>query len=98
MTSSALFFVFGCLSTGMPRPSSADRDGARVVVQRDRDVRRVAVHRLVYGVVEDLPDEVVESARSDAADVHAGSLPNGLEPFQDGDVFRCVVGRHLTRK
>ena len=22
MTSSALFFVFGCLSTGMPRPSS----------------------------------------------------------------------------
>ena len=23
MTSSALFFVFGCLSTGMPRPSSS---------------------------------------------------------------------------
>ena len=98
MTSSALFFVFGCLSTGIPRPSSEIVMALLVVVQRDRDVRRVAVHRLVYGVVEDLPDEVVESGRSHAADVHAGSLPNGLEPLQDGDVFRCVVGRHLTRK
>ena len=71
-----------------------DGDGAAVLVQRDRDVRGIAVHRLVHGVVEDLPDQMVQAGRPDAADIHAGTLADGLEPFEDGDVFRGVIGRH----
>ena len=90
ITSSALLPVFGCLSTGMPRPSSAtvsDEPSACSVTTIDDGI---AVHRLVDGVVEDLPREVVEPGGADAADVHAGALADGLEPFQDGDVF-CGV-------
>jgi hypothetical protein len=62
MTSSALLPVFGCLSTGMPRPSSV--------------------------TVSDVP-----SGRADSADVHAGALADGLEAFQNGDVFGCIRRR-----
>ena len=41
-------------------PVVRDGDGGAVGVKRHRDVRCVAVHRLVDGVVEDLPDEMVQ--------------------------------------
>jgi hypothetical protein len=69
-----------------------DRDRGPVGVERDPDVRRVAVHRLVDGVVEHFPDQMMESRRPDAADVHAGALADGLEALEDRDVFRRVVG------
>src|SRR5206468_11791024 len=50
------------------------------------------VHRLVDAVVEDFPDEVMQAGRADAADVHAGPLPDRLQAFQDRDVFGGVVG------
>ena len=78
--SSALVFVVGCLSIGMPRPSSStvmDEPSACSVTQM---LRGVAVHRLVDGVVDDFPDEVMKAGRSDAADVHPGTLADGLEP------------------
>ena len=71
-----------------------DRDRAAVFVQRDDDVRGVAVHRLVDRVVEDLPDEVVQAGAADAADVHARALADGFEAFENGDVFRGISGRH----
>ena len=56
----------------------------------------VAVHRLVDGVVENLPDEMVEPGRADAADIHAGALADGLQSFENGDVFGGVVrGCHV---
>jgi hypothetical protein len=69
------------------------RDRAAVLVQRERDVRGEAVHGFVHGVVEDLPDEMMEAGRADATDVHAGALANRLEPLENGDVFRGVVGQ-----
>ena len=51
-----------------------DRDRAAVLVQRDDDVRGEAVHRLVDGVVEHFPDEMVQAGGADAADVHAGAV------------------------
>ena len=69
-----------------------NRDRRPVLVQRDGDVRRVAVHRLVDGVVEDLPDEMMQPGGSDAADVHARPAADGLEAFENGDVFRGVRG------
>ena len=61
-----------------------DGDGRAVGVQRDPDVRGVAVHRLVDRVVENLPDEVVEPGRADAADDTCpdacGRAPDPPEP------------------
>src|SRR5262245_29651399 len=53
----------------------------------------MAVHRLVDGVVENFPDEVVKPGRANTADIHARTLANGLETLENGDVFRGVVRR-----
>ena len=74
-------------------PVICNRDRAAIVMKRHDDVRGVPVHRLVYGVVENLPDQVMEACRSDSADVHAGTFSDGLEAFEDCDVFRGI-GRH----
>ena len=68
-----------------------DRDRRAVLVQRDADVRGVAVHRLVDRVVENLPDQMMQPGGADAADVHAGPLADRLEAFENGDVFCGVV-------
>ena len=57
----------------------------------------MAVHRFVDRVVEDLPDEVMEAGRADAADVHAGPAPDGLEPFENGNVFGGIGGHRSDR-
>ena len=74
----------------MPRPSSSTVIDDAVLVQRDADVRGMAVHRLVDRVVENFPDQMMQAGRADAADVHAGALANRLEAFEDGDVFGGV--------
>ena len=59
MTSAADLPYFSILPTGIPRPSS-DGDGV-VGVDGDKDLRAVPGERLVYGVVDDLPYEVVKT-------------------------------------
>ena len=71
-----------------------DGDRRAVLVQRDADVRGVAVHRLVDRVVENFPDEMMQAGGADAADVHAGPFADRLEPFENGDVFCGVCRRH----
>ena len=71
-----------------------DGDRRAVGVERHGDRRRVAIHRLVDRVVENLPDQVVESGRPHAPDVHAGALADGLEALENGDVFRGVRRGH----
>ena len=82
-----------------------DRDAAPVVldrhaavdVDRDPDVGAVAGEGLVDGVVDDLEHEVVQTPFGGVPDVHAGTLPNGLETLEDLDVFRAVFrGLGLT--
>ena len=87
----------GVLVHGDAAAVVADRDRAAVGVQRDGDVRGMAVHGLVHRVVEDLPDEVVKAGAADAADVHARALADGLEPLENGDVFGCVVRTRSLR-
>ena len=94
ITSSALFFDFACLSTGMPRPSSVIVIGTAIIVERQADVRGVAVHRLINRVVEDFPDEMMKAGGADTADVHAGTLPNRLEPLENRNVFSGVIRSH----
>ena len=72
-----------------------DRDASAVVGDADRvvrvdddiDVGAVAGERLVDGVVDDFVDEMVQALRARGADVHAGPLADGLEPFEYLDVF-----------
>ena len=66
-------------------------------MQRDADIARVPIHRLVDRVVERFPDEMMQAGAADAADVHAGAFSNGLEPFEDGDVLGCVIRRHCGK-
>ena len=81
-----------------------DRDAASVVVdaaaavgeQRDPDPCREAGHRLVDGVVDDLPDEVMEAGETGRADVHPGALADGVETLQNLDVLGPVIGRWLV--
>ena len=67
-----------------------DADAA-VVLQGHRDAGGVAGQRLVDGVVDDLPHEVVQAALAGGADVHAGALADGLEPLEDLDRGRVVL-------
>jgi hypothetical protein len=61
-------------------------------VERDGDVVGVAVEVLVNGVVDDLPDEVVQALAVHAADVHRRAFADRLEAFEDGDVFGGIAG------
>ena len=71
-------------------PIIGNRDRAAIVVQRHRDVRGIAVHRLVDRVVEDFPNEMMKSRRTNAADVHAGAFSNRFETFEDSNVFSGI--------
>ena len=76
-----------------------DRDATAVVddldatvgEQGDLDLGGVAGHGLVDGVVDDLPDQVVQAALTGGTDVHARALANRLESLEDGDGGSAVV-------
>ena len=68
---------------------------ATVVEQVDRDAGAEPRHGLVDGVVDDLPDEVVETRQTGGSDVHTGPLPDRVEALQDLDVFGAVIGTRL---
>src|SRR5690606_17535205 len=66
----------------------------------DLDMIAIAGHRLIDGVVDDLLNEVVETAFRGRTDVHAGSFPDCLETLEHSDVagiiMRLILGRHMT--
>ena len=59
-------------------------------MDRDRDGVAVAGQRLVDRVVNNLIDEVVQTARPGRADVHAGTFADCLESLQDRDVLGVI--------
>ena len=67
------------------------------------DFGGVTGERFVHGVINDLVDQVVQTALGGRADVHAGAFTNRLQAFQHGDVgrtvfmglFRCHEGKLL---
>ena len=75
------------------------RDAAAVVLdphaavgeQGHHDPVAVAGQGLVDGVVDDLPDQVVQTALAGRADVHAGALADRLEALEDLDRGRVVL-------
>ena len=93
MTSKALLSGnFGCGSTGMPRPLS------RMVTVWSAasfhlDAGGVAGDGLVHGIVEDFRDQVVQRTLVGAADIHAGALADGFQPFEHLDGGGVIGGR-----
>src|SRR5690606_19453161 len=55
------------------------------------DAGGVPGHRLVDGVVDDLPHAVVQPVRTRRPDVHAGALADRLEALEDPHVVRAVL-------
>ena len=57
----------------------------------DVDFFGVAGESLVDGVVDDFVDQVVQAHLAGRADVHGGTQADGLEAFEDLDVFAGVA-------
>ena len=82
------------------------RDSAPVVADaRDVAVQKLDGHRiaetvgdLVHAVVDDLPQDVMHPLRPRGADVHTGTLPHRVQPFENADVASlvCLFLRHKT--
>ncbi len=76
-----------------------DRNAAAIVHDGDGAVRiethidgvAIAGERLVDRVVDDLVDQVMEAVRVRAPDVHRRALPDGLEAFQNLNVFTGIL-------
>ena len=73
-------------------------DAAAVVGDADHVVRKhfdqdpVAETRkgLVDGVVDDLIDQMMQSARPGGPDIHAGPFPDGFKPLQNLNLIFVV--------
>src|SRR5262249_37028889 len=85
-----VLLVLGDVVDGDAAAVVLDGDAATVGVQRHPDGLGEAVDHLVDGVVDDLPQQVVEATVVDATDVHTGSLADRLEAFEDRDVLAGV--------
>jgi hypothetical protein len=59
------------------------------------DLGAVPGHGLVDGVVDDLPDQMMETRRARRTDVHARALPDRLEALENRDVGSVVRGSAL---
>ena len=98
MTSSALFFVAGCLSTGMPRPSS------EIVIELPSACSVTTMFDAKPFMASSTALSRISQTRwcktggADAADVHAGPLADRLQPFEDGDVFGGVATHQRRRR
>ncbi len=78
----ALFLV----NVGRNAPPVIAHGDRAVAVQHQFDAGREPGLRLIDGVVDDLEGHVVQAgAVVGVADVHARSLADGVQPFQDGD-------------
>lgn len=80
------------------RDATAVVDDADATVFTDAHVDGVAVpgEGFVDGVVDDLLDQVVQTARAGRTDVHTGALADGLEPLEHLNLV-CAVGRFALR-
>ncbi len=77
---------------GRDSPTVVDHPHTPIGEQGDVDLRAVAGHRLVDGIVHHLPHQVVQSGRAGRSDVHPGALAHRVETFENGDVLCAVRG------
>ena len=91
--------TFGRVDFGRNTAAIVGHGAGSVGVQRHRHERCVAGQRLVDCVVDDLIDHVMEArAVIGIADIHAGPLADGIQPFENLDGIGVVVGLDAVRK
>src|SRR5690606_37866981 len=59
--------------------------------QNHANLRGMAVHCLVDRVVQNFPDEVMQTCAAYPPDVHAGTLADRIEALEDRDVLGAVL-------
>ena len=62
-----------------------------VLVDGDVDVRAIAGHGLVDGVIDSLVDEMVKAFLADVANIHGGTFQHGIQALEHLDVFRRII-------
>ena len=85
------------MDVGGDAAAVVDDPAAAVGQQRDVDAVAVAGHGLVDGVVDDLPDAVVQAGGAGRADVHARALADRIEALEDLHVLGSVGGASLRQ-
>ena len=88
--------LFAVALAGGDAAAVVDDGDAAVGADGHVDAVGVAGQRLVDGVVDDLPDQVVQAALTGRPDVHAGALADRFQSLEDLD-RRGVVGRGVGR-
>ena len=68
-----------------------DHGDAVVVVHDDVDLVAVAGHRFVNGVVDNFPDEMVQTHFAGRADVHRGAFADGFDAAENFNGSRVVL-------
>ena len=73
------------------------RDSQKAVCsKRDINPGGMARDRLIHRVVEDFREQVMERALVSAADIHAGTTANRLQPLKDFDILGGIIVSLLT--
>lgn len=75
-------------------------DDPQPTVREDGDGEAITVarHRFVDGVVDQLPDQLVQPTFAGGADVHPGPLTDGVQTFENRDRLGAVLAllvRHV---
>jgi len=83
---------------GFDGDASSVVDDGYGAIGHDLDVAfgGAAGHGFVDGIIDGLPDEVMQAVEVGSADVHSGSFAYGFESFEDLDVgglVASIVGR-----
>ena len=67
---------------------------AVVLMNHHVDIRAVACQRLIYGIVHYLINKMMQSTLRCAANIHARTLPDCLQPFQNLNLLGTVFTIH----
>ena len=83
--------AFGWMEVNGDAASVVRDPDAAVGLQDNLNVVAVTGQRLIDGVVHHFIHQVVQAAGAGGTDVHAGTLADGLEAFQNGDLISAVL-------
>lgn len=73
---------------GDPAAIIMNRDGIPGFVQRDLNMIGIGIQVFVHRIIDNFPDEVMQSLGVGTTDVHRGANANRFEPFEHLD-FAC---------
>ena len=71
-------------------PVVGDRRTVVILVENDFDAGGMPIDRFIDRVVEDLPEQMMVAVRVSPADIHRRTFANGLQAFENIDVFGGV--------